>query len=152
MEEKGDQLQVSRIWTHYMWYSRSNLSLSESSQVPCSGNPLFQYNSLNKELEIIKSRGNLLGQIQFSGSSEKLIVDQTVCLSQIKNPLQIKPLETVENSREWLSLALDDIFCLWDNKMQGIGTGALDAWINFEISLSLRPQKILQRLAWQIIL
>lgn len=70
MEENGD--------------SRSNLSLSESSQVPCSGNPLFQYNSLNKALVISNSRGNLLGQIQFSGSSEKLIVDQTVHFSKIK--------------------------------------------------------------------
>lgn len=105
--------------------------------MPCSGNPLFQYNSLNKALEIIKSRGNLLGQIKFSGSSEKLIVDHTVHFSQIKNPFQIKPLESVENSGEGLSLAVDKVFCLWDNKMQGIGTGTVDDWINFEICLSL---------------
>lgn len=90
--------------------SRSNLSLSESSHVLSSGNPLFQYNYLNKALEIIKSRGNLLGQTQFSGSSEKFIVDQTVDFSQIKNPFQIKSLESVENSGEWLSLAVVKYF------------------------------------------
>lgn len=80
--------------------------------MPCSGNPLFQYNSLNKALEIIKSRGNLLGQIQFSGSSEKLIVDQTVHFSQIKNPFQIKPLESVENSvRGYLWLWIKYFVC-----------------------------------------
>ena len=37
--------------------SKSDLLLAEeSSQVPCSGNPLFQYNSLNKTLAIMKSR------------------------------------------------------------------------------------------------
>lgn len=96
-----------------------------------------EYNSLNKALDIIKSRGNLLGEIQFSGSSEKLIVDQTVHFSQIKNPLQIKPLEGVENSGKWPSLALDEVFRLWDHKMQGIETSAFDDWINFEISLCL---------------
>lgn len=77
--------------------SRSNLSLVESSQVPCSGKPVFQYNSLNKALDIIKSRRILLAEIKFSGTSEVLIVHRTVHLSQIKIPLQKNPLEIVEN-------------------------------------------------------
>lgn len=75
--------------------------------MPCSGNPLFQYNSLNKALKIIKSRRISLGQIQFSGISEMLIVDWTVHLPQIKSPFQKTPLETAEN------VVVSSYLCLW---------------------------------------